>query len=329
MSYLDPAAPWAAAIGATAGTRLQAAAIARVRLRYDDTKADLIHDEEYEAVLYPLPAIPSPSDFVSVDYDDRDLLDVAPQGSVYTLPVADIGRKTWWTDLKKGLTDHLVSTRRVQILANAELKLYSRVGESAEEFAGRCTLAADAKADAAIAALQKKYDTKLRTLRTRADTATSAAQRAAAQHTAQHGTGAQVTNLLGGLFGGARSRRSIVTDVRRASASASRVDAAQDKVTAAEQAILDIEAELRDEVTSIDAEWAARAAAITTMDVPLERTDVVVADLRLLWVPSRLTDPAKTALPCTGPGSVAREIATTGAAHVPSPSAGRGAARLP
>ena len=111
VSYLDPAAPWAAAIGATAGTRLQAAAIARVRLRYDDTKADLIHDEEYEAVLYPLPAIPSPSDFVAVDYDDRDLLDVAPQGAVYTLPVADIGRKTWWTDLKKGLTDHLVSTR--------------------------------------------------------------------------------------------------------------------------------------------------------------------------------------------------------------------------
>ena len=256
-----------------------------MRLRYDDTKADLIHDEEYEAVLCPLPAVPSPTDFVSVDYDDRDLLDAAPAGAVYTLPLAEIARKTWWTDLRKALTDHLVSTRKVQILANPELRLYSRVGETPEEFAGRCALAADAKADAAVAALQKKYDTKLRTLRTRADTATNAAQRAAAQHTAQHGTGAQVTNLLGGLFGGARSRRSIVTDVRRASASASRVGAAQDKVTAAEQAILDLEAELRDEVTSIDAEWTARAAAITPMDVPLERSDVVVADLRLLWVP--------------------------------------------
>lgn len=286
VSYLDPGATWGAAIGATAGTRLQAAAIARVRLRYDDTKADLIHDEEYEAVLCPLPAVPSPSDFLSVDYDDRDLLAVPPPGAVYTLPVADIGRKTWWTDLRKSLTDHLVSTRRIQILANAELKLYSRVGESPEQFSGRCALAADAKADAAIAALQKKYDTKLRTMRTRADTATSAAQRATAQHTAQHGAGAQVTNLLGGLFGGRRSRRSIVTDARRASASASKVDAARDKVTAAEQAILDLEAELQDEVTGIDAEWAARASAITTMDVPLERTDVVVADLRLLWVPA-------------------------------------------
>ena len=31
-----------------------AAVVARVALRYDDTKADLVHDEEYEAVLYPL-----------------------------------------------------------------------------------------------------------------------------------------------------------------------------------------------------------------------------------------------------------------------------------
>jgi hypothetical protein len=285
VSYLDPGAAWAASIGASTGTPLQAAAIARVRLRYDDTKADLIHDEEYEAVLCPLPAVPSPADFVSVDYDDRDLLDAAPDGAVYRLPVADIGRKTWWTDLRKSVTDHLVSTRTVQILANPELKLYSRVGEGREQFVARCALHADSKADAAVAALQKKYETKLRTLRTRADTVSSAAQRAAAQHTAQHGAGAQVTNLLGGLFGGARSRRSIVTDVRRASASASRVDAAQDKVTAAEQAILDLEAELQDEVTSIDAAWAAKAAAVSTMDIPLERSDVVVADLRLLWVP--------------------------------------------
>jgi hypothetical protein len=159
------------------------------------------------------------------------------------------------------------------------------VGETREQFAGRCAEVADAKADAAVAALQKKYETKLRTLRTRADTATSAAQRAAAQHTAQHGAGAQVTNLLGGLFGGARSRRSIMTDVRRASASASRVDAAQEKVTVAEQAILDLEAELRDEVVGIDAEWSAKAAGVTSMAVPLERTDVVVTDLRLVWVP--------------------------------------------
>ena len=52
----------------------QAAAVARVSLRFDDEKADLVHDEEWEAVLYPLAAHPDPAAAVAVDYDDRDLL---------------------------------------------------------------------------------------------------------------------------------------------------------------------------------------------------------------------------------------------------------------
>jgi hypothetical protein len=285
VSYLDPAAPWAAGLGIGSGTRLQAAAIARVRLRYDDTKADLVHDEEYEAVLLPLSAYPDVADFVAVDYDDRDLLDTAPPGVVYRLPVPEVGRKTWWTGLRKSLTDHLVSTRRIQILMNPELKLYARVGESPDEFAARCTQAADERADAEIATLQRKYEAKLRTLRTRADTASGAASRAQSRHDMEHGTTAQVTTILGGIFGGRRSRSTIVTQARRAAASEARVDAALDKVTAAEQAIYDIEAELQAEVADIDSQWTARAAAVQTMDVPLERSDVVVADLRLVWTP--------------------------------------------
>ena len=38
----------------SAGGRREAAVVARVALRYDDAKADLVHDEEYEAVLFPL-----------------------------------------------------------------------------------------------------------------------------------------------------------------------------------------------------------------------------------------------------------------------------------
>ena len=55
VAHLDPAAPWAGQIGAVPGRVHRAAAIARVQLRYDDTAADLVHDEEYEAVLMPLP----------------------------------------------------------------------------------------------------------------------------------------------------------------------------------------------------------------------------------------------------------------------------------
>jgi hypothetical protein len=285
VSYLDPAAPWAAAIGVATGAPLQAVAIARVRLRYDDTKADLVHDEEYEAVLWPLTEHPDVTRAVSVDYDDRDLVATPPPGAVYRLPVSQVSTKAWWAQFKRNLTAHLASTRTMTIQANPELRLYSRAGEAPEAFAARCAQVADERADAAIAALQRKYDSKLRTLRTRADSATTAAQRARSQHDAQHGAGAQVSTILGGIFGGRRSRSAIVAEAKRANASQARVEAAYDKATAAEQAILDIEAELQAEVLALDSEWAAKAASIQDLVVPLEKSDVTVADLRLLWAP--------------------------------------------
>ena len=55
VRWVDPAAPWLGAVGgAPASTTYAAAVVARVALRYDDAKADLVHDEEYEAVLFPL-----------------------------------------------------------------------------------------------------------------------------------------------------------------------------------------------------------------------------------------------------------------------------------
>ena len=44
-------------------------------IRYDETKADLVHDEEFEAVLFPLTDPVDVSALIPVDYDDRDLQD--------------------------------------------------------------------------------------------------------------------------------------------------------------------------------------------------------------------------------------------------------------
>ena len=285
VSFLDPAATWAAAVGIGRGSRLQAAVFARVQLRYDDAKADLVHDEEYEAILVPVSAHPDPTDFVPVDYDDRDLHADPPDGAIYRLPPSEVGSTSWWTGLRKDLVDHLANARTVRILANPDLKLFSRVGEADEAFAARCAQAADERADAAITALQRKYETRLRRLRNRADSASGMASRAATQHEMQHGSAAQVTNLLGGLFGGRRSRSSIVTEARRAAASASRVEAARERASTAERAILDVEEDLRTEVIELDTAWSSKAAAIVPMEIPLEKTDVRVADLRLVWVP--------------------------------------------
>ena len=55
VRWIDVASPWLAEAGGDArGDRLEAAIVARVKLRYDETKADLVHDQEYECVITPL-----------------------------------------------------------------------------------------------------------------------------------------------------------------------------------------------------------------------------------------------------------------------------------
>jgi hypothetical protein len=74
VRWADVASPWLATVGGDPrGTRSEAAIVARVALRYDDEKADLVHDEEYEAVLFPLADPVGASRSIAIDYDDRDL----------------------------------------------------------------------------------------------------------------------------------------------------------------------------------------------------------------------------------------------------------------
>jgi len=55
VRWADVASPWLTTIGGdTRGARYEASIVGRVALRYDDEKADLVHDEEYEAVIFPL-----------------------------------------------------------------------------------------------------------------------------------------------------------------------------------------------------------------------------------------------------------------------------------
>ncbi len=120
------------------GTTRSAAIVARVALRYDETKADLIHDDEYEAVLFPLAEQLDVTALVAVDYDDRDLQVDRPADVSYELPAAPVDTKAYWTAAERDIRDHLVRTLTLEIPANPALKLYGRPGETADTFVNRC-----------------------------------------------------------------------------------------------------------------------------------------------------------------------------------------------
>jgi hypothetical protein len=134
--------------GDPSSTRHRAGLAVRVSLLFDETKADLRHTEEFECVLVGLGEHLDPAELVTVDYDDRDLREAAPTPAVYELPAAPIGKATWFRDAKAAVVDHLHAERTVTVLRNAELELWSRPGESAEDFAVRCRAAGEEAAEA-------------------------------------------------------------------------------------------------------------------------------------------------------------------------------------
>ncbi len=299
VRWADIAAPWLATIGGDPrGGRYEASVVARVALRYDDDKADLVHDEEYEAVVFPLADPVDASRQVAVDYDDRDLRPEAPIPCVYRLPNAPVKTKAFWTRVERDLIDALVRSRTVDLVANRDLKLYGRPAEGVEQFTTRCLVVANDLADRETAELRDKYAGKVTRLHAQIQ---AAEDRAELLETQQKGRRSEemlstVGSVLGGLLGGRRSRGGLLGSVlgkagtaagrrSRTAAAGDRLDAAENKLEGLHRQLEDLEAELTQEITDIDAKWMATAKNITTLQVGLERTDVKVTQIALVWIP--------------------------------------------
>ncbi|MEI7547627.1 MAG: helicase HerA-like domain-containing protein, partial [Actinomycetota bacterium] len=299
VRYADPASPWLAAVGGDPrGTHLEPAIVARVALRYDDDKAALMHDQEYEAVLFPLPAQVDTSRAIAVDYDDRDLRTDVPPAASYRLADAPITTKTFWTGVQRDLVDFLVRSRNLELQVNKQLKAYSRPGETAEAFAQRCYQLADAEGDKETAGLRDKYQTKVNTLRKQTTEAEGRAQVLEAEAKGRRNDEILSTagSILGGLLGGRKSRGGLLGSVLgkagsaaskrgRTNAAGERLDAAESKIQLLHQQMEALEGELTQEVTDIDNKWKAIAADFASMPITLEKTDVKVTQISLVWLP--------------------------------------------
>lgn len=294
VRYLHPSAPWGAAIGADhASTRLAPMLAARVNLLFDDTVAGVRHVEEWESIVALRGDGIDVASAVSVDFDDRDFTNQIPAGVRYVFPdftLTTAALKSARTELR----DRLYAEQALHLLTNPELKLWSRPGETAEQFALRCELAADEGADAAAT----KIRTRLETQRSRIEDALAKAEDRVNELEVQHdGRRTQQlvdlgTSLLGGLLGGRRRARSMAGAARRAASGQrqaqsadARLGSAQNRVADKVDELEDLERQLEDALIEIDDEWSAKAANVEEFEVALEKADITVTDLLLVWVP--------------------------------------------
>jgi hypothetical protein len=293
--FLSPDAPWTAAVNAApGGTSLRAALVARCMLTFDDAKLGLHETEEWEAIFHPVAQLFDPTSAVAVDYDDRDLTATAPTGARFSLSDAPLDNPAWFRAVTKLLTDHLVATHTLPLRRNEALKLWARVGESAEDFAARCDVAAQAKADEEAGKLRTTLTARIEKLNASIDLAQRKVEetKSAAKSSRAHELIAGAGDLLGAFLGGRRNVRSITRSVGSAVARAGQSSSKAERLETAEAMVaskLDelhvLETDLHDQLFAIDAKWDEIGRQVTEVPIALERTDVSVRQLSVLWLP--------------------------------------------
>jgi hypothetical protein len=300
VRYLDPSAPYAHEIGSTPeGKRLVAALAVRVHLLFDDTKAKLKHTSEWEAIITPLDGPLDADDAIIVDFDDRDFTKKEPEGAIYVLPDAKLKNKSYFTAAKRAIKAHLYRSQELELFHNPELKVFSRIGEMRDEFEDRCKIVADEKTDADANKLREMLARKVD--RINAAIEKSEDKLREIQFDAESRKKDQRSNqimdiaggLLGSLLGGRRSTRSVITGGLRRSQSKGRMVAkSEERLKTAENrynSLMEDREALEDELTEdlyeIQDEWEAKASAIESLIVGLEKTDITVDDATLVWIP--------------------------------------------
>ena len=271
--------------------RLVAALAVRMHLLFDDTKADLRHETEWEAIVRIDGGRIDPEDSLLIDFDDRDFTDAEPDGAVYVLPEPEVDATPFFTRTKAAFKDHLYRSEVLALHANPTLKLYSRVGEDLASFRRRCEHAADDRADDDLAELTAafrraedkaegnlaKLEDRIRELQYDQEASRSNAIAGVA------------LDVLGGLLGGRRRTRSIgrsVLSQRKAAGKArERLATAENRYRDAMYDLDRLRREYEEDETEIVLDWQARAHEIGTHEVGLEKTDISVDDIALVWLP--------------------------------------------
>lgn len=289
--YLDPAAPWAERVGADlTGTRFSPAAAVTVQLLYDDTRSAVNHSEVFEAVVFPLDGLIEAQDMVIVDHDDRDFVVNPPDRATFDLPDVKLRNKTFWRSLSSDLKTYLVANQKVTVWRNAPLKVYSRVGEAEEEFRARCRIAAGEAADAEVAKLTERFRGRIDRVK---DQISAADLRVAelegdASARQQDELMSGAGDLLGALLGGRKSSNPLGKAASRRAATQkaqTRADAAAAKIDLKQQELVELEDELAEALQSIRDEHITIAETAELLEISLEKTDIRVAETKLVWVP--------------------------------------------
>ncbi len=262
------------------------AVLARFQLRFDEDRVGFVIDETIHRLWFPLGTDRAGAP-VPTRIEDRDLLPEAePRARFAPLP-GWLDEPDEWKRFASDATDDIFRTETRGMFVNPTLELYGKPGESAEDFRARCQEVIEARLDDEAAKLRETWAKKVDRLQDRLSA--KEAKLVEQQGVLQSRRVAEAVNVgetLLSFFGGRRrSLGSAVTKRRQASTAAQRVQTLEQEIEDLATQVQDLQAELQAKLDDLRAEEEAKLDATEQREVRLEKTDVRLEELALVWVP--------------------------------------------
>jgi hypothetical protein len=266
------------------------------RIHYADTKLGIDTTQDLNVIA------PFAEGAVPVDWDSAEPADQKPEDLVSAVPnpnssfdrlppaALDAKRYAGWT---KDFGQWVMRAERLTLYSAPAVKRTSQAGESEKDFRVRLSQSARESRDAAVERLRASYAPKVARLTQRVQTAEQGVAREQDQASQQRtqtvvSFGATVIGaLLGRKAISASTLGRATTAVRgvgRSVKESQDVGRAQDKLTAAQEELKALEAEINEEIAALTA-LAPGAVAIETIEVKPKRGGVDVRLVALAWNP--------------------------------------------
>ena len=158
------------------------------------------------------------------------------------------------------------------------LGVTSRPDESETDFRLRLEVAADDRADADVAQLRDRYETRYRKAQRAYEDAVRTAETAE-----QEADDARTSAFLGIGLDLLSGRKPRLSSTQKRSAD-NRARKAGDKIELRRQEIEDLNADLEDDVRDIRAKWSAVITDVDVLEIGLESDDITIADTQVVWI---------------------------------------------
>ena len=237
---------------------------------------------------------------VAVDWAEAEILDIAPadletepsgNATFDDLPKAAASAKSYaaW---QKAFSAWLAGAQKLDLLRHAGLKLTSEAAESERDFRIRVQDAQREARDTAVDVIRRKFAEKRARLETALRRAEEGVQREsdqASQAKMQTAVSFGAT-VLGALLGRKTISASTIGRATTAARGAGRaykesgdVGRAQEKVSLAQQALADLDAQIAEETAGVAARYDAEAGNLETVSLAPKRGQILVQVVALGW----------------------------------------------